>query len=141
MVSLNPLIGGVVLPAHLRGKESVVLEFGRHMPLPIPDLQVTDAGISGTLSFSLTCGTFAVFVPWQAVWALVTRDHKGWIWAEAMPKSVVGALVEAARSPGFHKPGTAQYHKPAQIDHVRARVADVIDLAAFRGRHTRGGVS
>jgi hypothetical protein len=42
-----------------------VLSYGLDMPVPIPDLTVTDAGISATLSFSRE--SHATFVPWESV--------------------------------------------------------------------------
>jgi hypothetical protein len=47
--------------------EAGVLSYGLDMPVPIPDLEVTDSGISATLSFSRE--PFKTFVPWEAVLA------------------------------------------------------------------------
>ena len=61
----------VVLPEHLKTaawkarKEIVHLEYGLDMPVPITDLEVTDAGVKATLSFSRE--PFTTFVPWAAV--------------------------------------------------------------------------
>ena len=44
---------------------NVIFEYGLSMPVPIPDLKVTDEGIEATLSIQHTpCLTF---VPWEAV--------------------------------------------------------------------------
>lgn len=45
--------------------EARVLSYGLDMPVPIPDLEITDAGISATLSFSRS--PRKTFVPWDAV--------------------------------------------------------------------------
>lgn len=48
-----------------RPDKTVTFEYGLDMPVQIPDLKVTDEGISATLSFNRTpCPTF---VPWEAV--------------------------------------------------------------------------
>jgi hypothetical protein len=55
------------IPDSVRPKpgETVTFEYGLDMPIQIPDLKVTDEGISATLSFNRTpCPTF---VPWEAV--------------------------------------------------------------------------
>lgn len=70
---------GVVLPDMVpkrfsRGLGIVNLQYGRDMPLPINDLEISDEGVKVTLSFngesSLT------FVPWTAVFAITVDDGK-----------------------------------------------------------------
>ena len=49
----------------LSGRELIQFEYGLDMPVPIDDLQVTEDGVSATLSFNrVSCHTF---VPWEAV--------------------------------------------------------------------------
>jgi hypothetical protein len=57
----------LVVPASVTPPEGAaqVLSYGLDMPVPVLDLEVTDAGISATLSFSRT--PFKTFVPWEAV--------------------------------------------------------------------------
>lgn len=56
---------GLDLPSeHLRS-DGVLLEYGDNMPTPIPDLEVTDEGISATLSFERQ--PRKTFVPWSSV--------------------------------------------------------------------------
>lgn len=43
----------------------VTLEYGHDMPNPIPDLEITDAGVAATLSFHQI--PVKTFVPWAAV--------------------------------------------------------------------------
>jgi hypothetical protein len=55
------------IPDSVRPKPGLrtAFEYGLDMPIQIPDLKVTDEGISATLSFNRTpCPTF---VPWEAV--------------------------------------------------------------------------
>ena len=55
---------GVCVPEHLK-KAPLVLDYGYSMPIPIPDLELTDEGVSATLSFDRS--RLATFVPWSAV--------------------------------------------------------------------------
>src|SRR5438046_9831803 len=43
---------GVSVPPSFANEPHLVLQYGRNMPIPIPDLEVTDEGVSATLSFS-----------------------------------------------------------------------------------------
>ena len=47
------------------GMVPVMFEYGLDLPVPIPDLKITDEGISATLSFSRE--PHPTFVPWEAV--------------------------------------------------------------------------
>jgi hypothetical protein len=57
---------GVCLPDDVKKQAAVtVLEIGFEMPLPIPDLVISELGITCTLSFARS--PFFVSVPWSAV--------------------------------------------------------------------------
>jgi hypothetical protein len=58
---------GLVIPEGVRPEAShcTVFEYGLNLPIPINDLELTDSGISATLSFSRT--PHHTFVPWEAV--------------------------------------------------------------------------
>lgn len=47
------------------GMVPVIFEYGLDLPVPIPDLKITEEGISATLSFSRE--PHPTFVPWDAV--------------------------------------------------------------------------
>jgi hypothetical protein len=55
------------VPEGVRPKamDTVTLEYGLNLPVPIDDLEITDSGIRATLSFSRTSAP--TFVPWEAV--------------------------------------------------------------------------
>jgi hypothetical protein len=57
----------LVVPDTVRPRpdEGQVLSYGLDMPVPISDLEISDAGISATLSFSRL--PHKTFVPWEAV--------------------------------------------------------------------------
>ncbi len=84
----------VVVPAHLHGKDQVVLQLGFNMPVPINDLEYNDEGVAATLSFKGKPGY--CFVPWDAVFALVGEDGKGKVWDREMPASVKEELRKAS---------------------------------------------
>lgn len=58
-------VRNLVIPEIFRDQGRVIFHIGYNTPTPIPDLEVTDKGVSTTLSFPE--GPFKVFVPWEAV--------------------------------------------------------------------------
>jgi hypothetical protein len=58
---------GVVIPKHLYDKGSVGFEIGYNMPRSIPDLEVTDDGVSCSLSFGGV--NEYCFFPWNKIMA------------------------------------------------------------------------
>jgi stringent starvation protein B len=66
-----------------------VLQYGRNMPIPIADLEVTDAGVSATLSFSRI--PHRTYVPWSAVYAVTCTNGSGVLYAEDIPADVAVA--------------------------------------------------
>jgi hypothetical protein len=65
LVKINATHPCVVLPGHLSSRDSVVLEIGYNLPVPIPDLTLDDAGITCTLSFNRI--PFLCFIPLEAI--------------------------------------------------------------------------
>ncbi len=94
-VYLDPRRDGVRVPAWFGQQAQLVLQVGLDLPLPIPDLRVDDAGVYGTLSFNRA--PFTCVVPWDAVFALMGDDGKGFVWAEDMPPEVAAEVDQAAR--------------------------------------------
>lgn len=80
---LDPRSPGVVVPPRFRADPGLVLRIGRDLPVPIPDLYVDDDGISGTLSFDGQ--PFHCEVPWVAVFAIVSTQKAGAVWADRTP--------------------------------------------------------
>jgi stringent starvation protein B len=85
-VHLDPRIDGVIVPEWLADQPQVVLQVGLDMPIPITDLRVDDAGVSGTLSFQRA--PFTCTVPWEAVFAIAGDDGRGMVWPESMPEEI-----------------------------------------------------
>jgi stringent starvation protein B len=83
------------LPEDLQLKEQVVLQFG--LNIPIPDLMVSEQGVSGTLSFKGK--PQYVMVPWHAVFALVGEDTRGVVFPEEMTDSVKAEMTAMTSKP------------------------------------------
>jgi hypothetical protein len=92
-VHLDPRRPGVLVPKQFHGQPQLVLQVGWKMAVPIPDLQVGDAGIKGTLSFNRR--PFLCDVPWTAVYALVGEDGKGMVWPDDVPPEVAAQMRDA----------------------------------------------
>lgn len=104
-IHLDPRRQGVVVPQHLIQRSHLVLHIGLNMHVPINDLEVTDAGISCTLSFDRK-PTFC-HLPWSSIFALVTEnDARGRVWEEDVPREV----VEQRESVHAQKETPAQVH-------------------------------
>lgn len=78
---------GVVVPPRFKHDPHLLLQIGRNMPVPIPDLKVTKKGIKGTLSFNRT--PFYCMLPWRSIYAVVgVNDNRGMVWEEDMPSEM-----------------------------------------------------
>jgi len=77
---------GVVVPAPFSSQAHLVLQYGRNMPIPIADLEVTEAGVSATLSFARV--SRRTYVPWNAVYAVTCTNGCGVLYREDMPADV-----------------------------------------------------
>ena len=77
---------GVVVPIHLKGEGHLVLQYGNDLPIPIPDLQVDDFGVTATLSFARS--PHHTVVPWSAVYVVASDDGRGVLYHEDVPPDV-----------------------------------------------------
>jgi stringent starvation protein B len=89
-IHLNPRHTGVKVPASFLYQDYMVLQFGHDMPIPIPDLNVDNKFISGTLSFKGV--PFLCMIPWEAVFAIVGDSSKGLVWDDDVPISAKGTM-------------------------------------------------
>ncbi|MBI2394497.1 MAG: hypothetical protein HYV09_33310 [Deltaproteobacteria bacterium] len=85
-VNFDPRRDGVVVPAHLKRQPRVVLQYGLNMRIPIPDLDVGEDGIGATLSFEGR--PTWTFVPWPAVFAIISQDQRGMLWEADLPREI-----------------------------------------------------
>jgi len=110
-VNFDPRRDGVVVPAHLKRQPRVVLQYGLNMRIPIPDLDVGEEGIGATLSFD-RAPTWT-FVPWSAVFAIISQDQRGMLWEADLPREIE-AEHKKATSPGEGKK-SAQPPSPTSV--------------------------
>lgn len=82
-IHLDPRSQDVVVPPWLKHEPHLVLQIGTDMLIPIPDLDVNDAGFSATLSFART--PYKCIVPWKYVWAIVGDERGGAVFEENIP--------------------------------------------------------
>ena len=109
---LDPRLEQVRVPPWFKRQPQLVLQVGLNMPVPIPDLNLDEIGVSCTLSFNRS--PFFCYVPWKAIYALVGEDGRGMVWPEDIPPEV--AAQAQARAQGA-----------APRAHLRAVSADTSD--------------
>ena len=85
-IHLDPRAEGASVPPWFKKQPQLVLQVGLNMAVPIPDLEVTEKGISCTLSFSRQ--PYWCFMPWGAIFALVGDDGRGMVWPDDVPGEV-----------------------------------------------------
>lgn len=100
-IHLDPRRDKVVVPQTFRDQPELVLQFGLNMRIPIPDLEVTEEAIAGTLSFARR--PFWCWIPWEAIFAIFDQERRGLTWPEdAPPGSKLASAIsreEAAPKP------------------------------------------
>jgi hypothetical protein len=98
---------GVIVPPHLRSEPHLVLQYGNDLPIPIPDLEIDEAGVRATLSFSKNLQR--TVIPWSAVYVVTCVDGRGVLYHEDVPEdvSIVATHPHPDRSPsdGVDLPG------------------------------------
>lgn len=108
-IHLDPRREAVVVPPWFKNQPQLVLQIGLTMPIPIPDLDVGDDGISCTLSFNRS--PFYCFVPWTALYAMVGEDGRGMVWPNDVPIELATkaqASLEIVESADDPAPSEAQ---------------------------------
>lgn len=120
-VYINPQARGLRVPEWLY-KAPFFFELGLNLPIPIPDLQLTEDGFTATLSFQRL--PYKCVVPWTAVFAIAPASDEahGLVWAEDLP--AVQGVSANSESPAKPVPLKQQVPKLA--------LAEVVDLASFR---------
>lgn len=87
-VFLDPRPKEVVVPPHFKKQPQLILDIGLNLPIPIPDLQVDEAGITCTLSFDRPYHAFYCVLPWSSVFALVGDGQRSMIWPDDVPVEI-----------------------------------------------------
>lgn len=76
------------VPPQFKEDPKLVLRFGYGLMPSIIDLSVDDTGICGTLTFGGV--PFRCVLPWPVIYSVASEvDHKGMVWTEDVPLSVV----------------------------------------------------
>lgn len=101
LLQLDPRVEGVSVPRRYRDQPILVLRIGLEMPIPIPDLEINDVGITATLSFDRT--PHAVIVPWQGVFGMVTEHGQGLLWTADVPFEILDQMLQASTDEGAGK--------------------------------------
>jgi stringent starvation protein B len=95
-VHLDPRTDKVFVPPWLKRQPQLVLQIGLNMAIPIPDLEVDDAGLSCTLSFNRA--PHHCQIPWNAVFALVGDNGRGMVWPDDVPPEVAAEAEKQAKA-------------------------------------------
>src|SRR5262245_4814978 len=95
-VHLDPRTDKVFVPPWLKRQPQLVLQIGLNMAIPIPDLEVDDAGLSCTLSFNRS--PHHCQIPWNAVFALVGDNGRGMVWPDDVPPEVAAEAEKQAKA-------------------------------------------
>jgi stringent starvation protein B len=95
-VHLDPRTDKVFVPSWLKRQPQLVLQIGLNMAIPIPDLEVDEAGLSCTLSFNRS--PHHCQIPWQAVFALVGDNGRGMVWPDDVPPEVAAEAEKQAKA-------------------------------------------
>jgi stringent starvation protein B len=94
-VHIDPRPEEVRVPPWFKRQPQLVLQIGLNMPVPIPDLDVSDHGLSCTLSFNRS--PFHCQIPWGAVFALVGESGRGMVWPDDVPPEVAAQAQKQAK--------------------------------------------
>ncbi len=110
-VHIDPRPSEVLVPTWFKRQPQLVLQIGLNMPVPIPDLEVSDQGLSCTLSFNRS--PHWCKIPWGAVFALVGETGRGMVWPDDVPPEVA-AQAQKQQEPRLSRvPAPAEEKKDA----------------------------
>jgi stringent starvation protein B len=127
-VHIDPRPEEVRVPPWFKRQAQLVLQIGLNMPVPIPDLDVSDHGLSCTLSFNRS--PFHCQIPWASVFALVGESGRGMVWPDDVPPEVAAQAQKQA------KPQLSAVAAPAP--EAAARDQPAAETAAAAKKGTRG---
>lgn len=108
-IHLDPRREHVIVPPHLKQQAHLILQIGLNMPVAIPDLEVTDEGITCTLSFNRS--PIWCRLPWSSIYAVVSNDTdaRGMVWPDDVPQEVAFRFIKQ----GEGQPAPAPVPAPA----------------------------
>jgi len=97
LLHLDPRRDGVEVPDGFRADPRLVLRIGHRLSPPIPDLEVDEDGLRATLTFRAVPHHCAI--PWHAVFAVVSEDGQGLVFAEDVPPEVAAEMHGEGQPP------------------------------------------
>lgn len=116
LVHLDARRDDVEVPKQLKSNAQLILQLGLNLAVPIKDLDVSDVGVSCTLSFSRV--PFFCVLPYSAIFAMVSEDGgRAMVWPEDVPAEVARAAEAEARKLGLieqQQPNDATQREPIQ---------------------------
>jgi len=118
-VHVDPRLDEVRVPPWFKRQPQLVLQIGLNMPVPIPDLDVSDHGLSCTLSFNRS--PFLCQIPWGSVFALVGESGRGMVWPDDVPPEVAAQAQKQAKPKLASVPDAAKEEPVALAEKAPAR--------------------
>ncbi len=99
LVHVDARADGVCVPERFRTDAKLVLRFGYNLSPAVPDLQIDDDGMRGTLTFGGV--PHGCVLPWASIYAVVSDSNsRGLVWPDDVPDDVIGELAGAASGRG-----------------------------------------
>jgi stringent starvation protein B len=142
-VHLDPRRPSVIVPQGFLKQPQLVLQIGLNMAISIPDLDVTDEGITCTLSFNKR--PHFCSLPWSSIYALIGEQGGGMVWPDDVPPEVVSQQRSAAkkdprtRKLGLRAVGGDSADRNADTEEpTTQRSESDMPLADRAGKDTRG---
>jgi stringent starvation protein B len=95
-IFIDPRRAGAVVPQWFSKQPELVLRVGYTLSPPIPDLKVSEEGVSATLSFNRS--PYLCRMPWAVIFAIVSDvSGRGVVWPEDVP--IESQLLKPQRPP------------------------------------------
>lgn len=128
-VHIDPRSADVRVPPWFKRQPQLVLQIGLNMPVPIPDLDVSDHGLSCTLSFNRS--PFHCQIPWPYVFALVGESGRGMVWPDDVPPEVAAQAQKQQAKPQLT---AVQSPAPAAAEEVAVDAPVAAPAAKKKGK-------
>ena len=87
MIFVDPRGDYVLVPKECKAKLPLLIALGLNLPIPIPDMILSEDGISATLSFGERF--YFCVMPWDSIFGMVKPDNTGPIWPKHIPEELV----------------------------------------------------
>jgi stringent starvation protein B len=139
-IHLDPRSDHVQVPPWFKRQPQLVLQIGLNMPVPIPDLNIDEGGISCTLSFSRQ--KHFCQLPWSSIYALVGDDGRGMVWPEDIPPEVAAQRQQQQQNERRAHlravaPNEAVPAAAVQTENAKSAAPVAVEKGASKGRRKR----